>query len=234
MAVIILSPWPSTADSVATAISALKDAVKPGASNAEIERLGLVSSVRVEQYAPGAPDVIRTEALIRYAGYLYEAGKSDFGATRGKSRDLGSGFPSVQNDNKTDHAVAFRHSGAAALLSPWKRRRAGAIGGAGSRATEQTTMPSQSQQLPPVTLSESPADIADGLSAGNYEFQMNAESNPSAVVLYSYGDTAPAGTSAYFTARAGDTVEFTVTTGTRLWARVWSNEQPATLAIARV
>ena len=109
------------------AISILKDAINPGASNDDIERLGAVASARVQNYAPNAPDVTRTESLIRYAGYLYEARKAAFGAKRGRSVDMGSGNPSISQDYKTDHAAAFRHSGAAGLLSHWKVRRAGSL-----------------------------------------------------------------------------------------------------------
>ena len=93
MAITVLSPWPTVGAELTTAISTLKDAIEPGAANEKIERLGAVCAARVELYAPGAPDPTRTEALIRYAGYLNEAGKSEFGATRGGSVDLGSGFP---------------------------------------------------------------------------------------------------------------------------------------------
>ena len=60
------------------------------------------------------------EAVIRFAGYL--AG-SDYGGIVSES--------SVESATVTysvNHADAFRRSGAAGLLSPWRIRRAGAIG----------------------------------------------------------------------------------------------------------
>ena len=130
MAVTILSPWPTLSDpateeentALATAISTLKDAIAPGASDSTVERLGRVAGARVEQYAPGAPDVIRTEALIRFAGYLADA---ESGAVRRQLSKLDS--MEVDKEHVTNHAPAFRNCAAASLLSPWKVRRAGTI-----------------------------------------------------------------------------------------------------------
>ncbi|MCY4360808.1 MAG: hypothetical protein OXE42_01285 [Gammaproteobacteria bacterium] len=126
MAITVLSPWPTTPAALATAISTLKDAIQPGASNAEIERLGAVASARVEQYAPGAPDPIKTEAVILFSGYLLESARAGYGVKRGDSTDL-NGHVSVSGDYVTNHGAGFRNCSAAALLSPWKVRRAGAI-----------------------------------------------------------------------------------------------------------
>ena len=60
----------------------------------------------VNQYAPGAPEAVAREALIRVAGWALE---------------------SSAGNEETTHAGALRRSGAASLLSPWKVRRAGAI-----------------------------------------------------------------------------------------------------------
>ena len=124
MAVTVLSPWPDTSNNQ-LAISVLKDAIQPGASNDVIERLGQVASAMVEKFAPSAPDSVRSEALIRFAGYLIEAGKNDFGATRSDLKDIGD--IKLSNEYVTNHGMAFRHSGAMALLAPWKVRRAGSI-----------------------------------------------------------------------------------------------------------
>ena len=125
MAITLLSPWPTVSAELTTAISTLKDAIEPGAANEKVERLGAVASARVEDYAPGAPDPVRTEALIRFAGYLTESGGDGFGAVRSKSIDLDS--VTLQTDVVSNHAAAFRNCGAAGLLSPWKIRRAGSI-----------------------------------------------------------------------------------------------------------
>ena len=78
-----LSPWPAT-----TAVMTWKAAVarlrkelhpKSGATadpncpddlDQKVARLGMVASARVEQFAPSAPQAIRDEAVIRFAGYL--------------------------------------------------------------------------------------------------------------------------------------------------------------------
>ena len=115
-----LSPWPTTPAALQTAISRLRAAV--GAADTITDKriggIGAAASAMVEKYAPGAPESLREEAVIRFAGYLAE---SSFGAIM--KEDLGP--LSVQHPN---HAAMFRNSGAAALLSRWRIRRAGAIG----------------------------------------------------------------------------------------------------------
>ena len=78
------------------------------------ERLLPVGRAIVEKYSDAAPEAIKAEAIIRICGYFAEA---RFG-----------GF--VSNETKippSSHAAAFRNSGAQALVSPWKRRRAGRV-----------------------------------------------------------------------------------------------------------
>ena len=87
--------------------------------SATAAQLLAVASALVEQYAPGAPVALQNEAAVRFAGYLAQ---SDFGAIPKES----IGPRSV--DYVTNHANAWRNSGAAMLLSRWRVRRAGAIG----------------------------------------------------------------------------------------------------------
>ena len=82
-------------------------------------RLLAVASELVERYAPAAPDSIANEAVIRTSGYLAQQ-PSD----ARRSTTVGS----VSSSWAATHVSALRHSGGMALLSPWKRRRAGAIG----------------------------------------------------------------------------------------------------------
>ena len=233
---VILSPWPSDTAPLALATSTLKDAVEPGASDAKIQRLGAVAAALTERYAPKAPQEIRNESVTRFSGYQAESSSGGFGATRSDKLEvdgLGRDTQYVVN-----HAAMFRNCGAAGLLSPWRIRRAGAIDSSDASTastastTQESTMPAQ--QLSSIELTENPVNIADGLAAGSYEFQVSAESNASAIVLYSYGDTAPSELSQYFTARYPDRISFQVVSGTRLWCRVRSNNLPATVAIARV
>ena len=121
MAVGDLSPWPAStaAASLTAAQAALRDALGATPSNDRIDRLGATAAAMVEQYAPAAPQPLKNEAVIRFAGYLKEA---NFGARR--SDKVGD----LEAEYAANHAAMFRNSGAAALLSRWRVRRAGAIG----------------------------------------------------------------------------------------------------------
>ena len=120
MAVGDLSPWPAStaAASLTAAQAALRDALGTAPSDDRINRLGATAAAMVEQYAPAAPQPLKNEAVVRFAGYLEEA---NYGALRSETTgDLESAH--------NNHAAMFRNSGAAALLSRWRVRRAGAIG----------------------------------------------------------------------------------------------------------
>ena len=81
-------------------------------------RLLAVATALVERYAPDAPDAISNEAAVRSAGWLAEQPAAAIRAeTEG---DISTSYAPSQMS-------ALRHSGAMALLSPWKARRAGAI-----------------------------------------------------------------------------------------------------------
>ena len=71
-----------------------------------LTRLLSACTATVDKRAPAAPADVRNEAVIRMAGYLYDAPESASGDR---------------------FAAAFRNSGAYALLSPWAGRRAGSI-----------------------------------------------------------------------------------------------------------
>lgn len=121
MAVATLSPWPTTPAALANATARLKAAVQGAAADSD-ERaagLGAVASAMVEQYAPDAPVAIKDEAVIRFAGYLAQSDFGGIGKESIGSRDV---------EYTVNHANAFRNCGAAALLTRWRVRRAGAIG----------------------------------------------------------------------------------------------------------
>ena len=81
-------------------------------------RLLPVASALVSQYTDAAPESIANEATIRVAGWLAEQPAA---AVRSESTgDISTSFAPT-------HTSALRHSGAMALLSPWKRRRAGVV-----------------------------------------------------------------------------------------------------------
>lgn len=76
------------------------------------------ATAHVLRYAPGAPDAAHNEAVTRLAGYLAQ---SDYGAV------VSDSIGPMATTHKTNHADLFRSSGAAALLAPWRVRRAGAV-----------------------------------------------------------------------------------------------------------
>lgn len=115
-----LSPWPTSPVAITNATAALKVALDdPDLEDARVQALGMMASARVEKEAPGAPQAIRDEAVIRYAGYMDQA---DPGTV--ESESFGPGSVTYQRN----HAGAFRLCGAYGLLAPWKVRRAGVIG----------------------------------------------------------------------------------------------------------
>ena len=91
-----------------------------GRADAVANALGEAAAAMVENYAPGAPQPIKDEALIRFAGYLAGA---DYGGIVSETS-----VASAQVEYVTNHSAMFRNSGAAGLLTNWKIRRAGAIG----------------------------------------------------------------------------------------------------------
>ena len=136
-----LSPWPNAGTAARTnAIKRLQQAVAGGTvgitnpivggqqslTDAEYQQavtdranqIGEVAAGMVERYAGSAPQALKDEAVIRFAGYLSQA---DFGTVQSESLGPKSVEWSV------NHADMFRRCGAAGLLSPWKARRAGAI-----------------------------------------------------------------------------------------------------------
>lgn len=87
----------------------------------DLDRAGRVLAVAtaiVVEYAPHAPAALLNEAVIRLSGYLTQ---SDYGGIR--EEKMGPREVAYQ----MNHAMMFRNSGAQALLTRWKRRRAGAI-----------------------------------------------------------------------------------------------------------
>ena len=104
---------------MAVTISAADLATAIGASEDVATRLLAVVKAHVERYAPSAPSEVQTEAAIRFSGYLASA--PGFGAYR--KLEVGS----TTFEIPPTHGPAFRNSGAMALLSPWKIRRAGAV-----------------------------------------------------------------------------------------------------------
>ena len=113
-----LSPWPTEAMALAAATDTLAAALGEE-DEATVKRLGSSAAALVERFAPAAPEAIKNEATIRAAGWMREQPAA---AVRSETvGDISTSFAAT-------HTSALRHSGAMALLSPWKVRRAGAIG----------------------------------------------------------------------------------------------------------
>ena len=100
-------------------ISAAQLASAIGTDETTAAQLLAVTWDRCRQYAPGAPSTTLAEAVIRYAGWLIEA---PAGGVRSES------IGDISTTYSPAMLSGFRASGAAALLSPWRVRRAGSIG----------------------------------------------------------------------------------------------------------
>ena len=85
-------------------------------------RLHSVCLSLIERYAPGAPDDVKSEALIRMAGYLHASDGAM--AMFQQIQITGSAGAAVDLRFRSACQSAMRCSGAAALLSPWRVRRA--------------------------------------------------------------------------------------------------------------
>ena len=113
-----LSPWPTSAGALANATATLKAAIR-ATDDPLTQRVGAVAAAMVEREAAGAPQAIKDEAVIRFAGYLRAADWGDI-----SKMSLGP----MSREMVTNHAPMFRNCGAKGLLAPWKVRRAGVIG----------------------------------------------------------------------------------------------------------
>ena len=125
---VVLSPAPTTPAAMEAArnyVAAQIGGIVPGMAQAKpgledrLDALIGAASALIERESPGAPQATKNEACVRMCGYLAQ---SDFGAVR--SETIGP----KSAEYVTNHAAMFRACGAKSLLSPWKVRRAGAIG----------------------------------------------------------------------------------------------------------
>ena len=82
-----------------------------------ITRLHAAAKARVERHAPNAPEDVANEAVVLMAGWLWQAGAP--------SRSV---FPADGEGRVINVSQAFRHSGAAGLLSSWRVQRAAPSG----------------------------------------------------------------------------------------------------------
>ena len=118
-----LSPWPNAGTQARTAaIAKLKRRVSGlgSADDETISEFGEAAAAVIEEYSPSAPGSVKDEALIRYAGYLQQA-------PPGSIQKIDVGGLEIEY-RQAPPASSFQLSGAGALLTRWKIRRAGAIG----------------------------------------------------------------------------------------------------------
>lgn len=118
--VVTLSPWPASTATVSleAARTCLQTAIGVD-DESTLDRLGSTAAALVERYAPSAPQAVRNEAVIRCAGWLHEQPGASI-----RSEQVGD----VRTEYAPTSPSALRHSGAMALLTAWKVRRARAIG----------------------------------------------------------------------------------------------------------
>ena len=101
------------------AVTAQELADESAAELSRAERVLPMAQRIVEEYAPGAPEELKNEAIIRFGGYILG---SDYGAIRDEEvgpRKLGY---------TVNHASSFRNSGAEMLLTAYRTRRGGIVG----------------------------------------------------------------------------------------------------------
>ena len=108
----------SAAIDAETPLSATELAVAVGVDATRAGHLLSAAWALVQRYAPAAPDGILREAVIRTAGWLAEQPAASV-----RSEDTGD----IATNYAPTMQSALRHSGAMALLTAWKIRRAGAI-----------------------------------------------------------------------------------------------------------
>ena len=103
---------------MAVTLTAAELAQTVGVDSATATRLLSVATALVTKYAPDAPDAISNEAAIRTAAWLNEAPAS--GVRSESIGDVSTVFSPMATG-------ALRASGAMAMLSVFKRRRARSI-----------------------------------------------------------------------------------------------------------
>ena len=118
-----LSPWPNAGTQARTAaIAKLKRRVSGlgSADDATVSELGEAAAEIIEEYAPLAPQAVKDEAMIRYAGYVKQAPPGAI--QKIELKDISIEY------RQAPPASSFQLSGAGALLTRWKVRRGGVIG----------------------------------------------------------------------------------------------------------
>ena len=116
MAIAILSPWPTTPAAITAAVACL-GAAMVSAPDDQVAGLGATAAAMVQRFAPDAPQPVKNECVIRVAAYLLAKRPEKYAKI-----SVGA----IQLESRPERAFpdAMRNSGARALLSPWRARRA--------------------------------------------------------------------------------------------------------------
>ena len=92
---------------------------------ARVDSIHAAASARVKRYAPGAPDAVKTEAIIVYGGWLYQAtaqSRSVFPSDNGTARQRQSSVSVVRcTRSLVVLARPARGRNGAAVRWPWQR-----------------------------------------------------------------------------------------------------------------
>ena len=215
---VALSPWPRLNSEIDRAVECLRQVLPDSLDDARIKRLGAVAAAHVERYAAGAPQNVKDQAAEMFAGYMAES-------RGGPVTKLAMG--TIDIERQVNHAAMFRNCGAAGLLSPWKKRRAGAIPGTHKEAETMSRT-----QLPNADITETAINIADGLDGDtSYEFQRAITSDVGATILYAFGgDNAPSDEADYHVLNGFEYIAF-IGSDT-VWCRVADTISDYTAALA--
>ena len=119
MAVATLAPWPTTPAALAEAVACL-GAAMVSAPGDQVAALGATAAALVERFAPDAPQPVKNECVIRVAAYLLAKRPE-------KYAKISVGAIQLESRPERTYPDAMRNSGARALLSPWRARRALAV-----------------------------------------------------------------------------------------------------------
>ncbi|MDE2772361.1 MAG: hypothetical protein OXI46_01445 [Gemmatimonadota bacterium] len=115
-----LSPWPTTPAAADTAVARLKELLgltESVGGDARLKQIAAAVSARIELYAPGAPDALRDEAVVRGVAYLLDVGSG--AETRRRIGD--------ESLTLSSPAAWFHRSGAYSVLSQYRDIRAGVV-----------------------------------------------------------------------------------------------------------
>ena len=119
-----LSPWPTKGTQAETAALAYLTRACAGFTkdgDDAARALGQMAAERVEREAPGAPQSVKNQAVVRYCGYMAQA---DFGTIRQES------IGPKDTQYVVNHQRAWINCGAKSILAPWKPLHAAPIANA--------------------------------------------------------------------------------------------------------